>query len=206
MQYKITLILGALFFTSQLHAQTAREVGVEIKANLNSSKHIELKWLQQSGSTRYQVFTKNSSNSGWDRLADLSGTDTVFTDTSYRLGSRKEYRVARTSSNYTGFDGNGYIVAGFDVPPNESLGRVLLLIENKYKTTASPEIKKYIHQIQNEGYLVDTHYVATTENPPAVKSWIYNQWQKDTTIPTSIFLLGRIPVPYSGNMRPDGHS
>lgn len=206
MQYRFTLILGALFFSTQLNAQTAREVGVEIKANLNSSKHIELKWLQQSGSTRYQVFTKNSSNSGWDRLADLSGSDTVFTDTSYKLGSRKEYRVARTSSNYTGFDGNGYIVAGFDVPPNENLGRVLLLIEDKYKSTASPEIKKYILQIQNEGYLVDTHFVATTDNPPAVKSWIYNQWQKDTTIPTSIFLLGRIPVPYSGNMRPDGHS
>lgn len=205
MQYKFTLILGALFLTAQLNAQTAREVGVEIKANLNSSKHIELKWLQQSGSTRYQVFTKNSSNTGWDRLADLSGSDTSFTDTAYKIGTRKEYRVARTSSNYTGFDGNGYILAGFDVPAKESLGRVLLLIEDKYKSTASPEIKKYILQLLNEGYQVDTHYVSTTENPPAVKSWIYKQWQKDTTQPTSIFLLGRIPVPYSGNMRPDGH-
>ena len=153
MGQKFTLIIVALFFMNQLGAQSAREVGVEIKANLNSSKHIELKWLQQSGSTRYQVFTKNNTNTGWDRLADLSGSDTSFTDTTYKIGSRKEYRVARTSSNYTGFDGNGYIVAGFEVPAAESLGRVLILIEDKYQTSASPEIKKYIRQIQNENTL-----------------------------------------------------
>ncbi len=206
MGQKFTLILVALFFMNQLGAQSAREVGVEIKANLNSSKQIELKWLQQSGSTRYQVFTKNNTNTGWDRLADLSGSDTSFTDTTYKIGSRKEYRVARTSSNYTGFDGNGYIVAGFEVPAAESLGRVLLLIEDKYQTSASPEIKKYIRQIQNEGYTVDTHYVSSGEKPSNVKNWIYKQWQKDTTLATSIFLLGRVPVPYSGNMRPDGHT
>jgi len=42
MHFKFSIIFGALFFTSQLNAQSAREVGVEIKANLNSSHQIEL--------------------------------------------------------------------------------------------------------------------------------------------------------------------
>lgn len=205
MNNKLILLIGTSFIFTQVMAQTAREVGVEIKANINSSNNLELKWLQQSGSTRYQVYTKNNTNSGWDRLADLSGSDTSFIDTAYKFGTRKEYRVARTSSNYMGFDGNGYIIAGFDVPASKSLGRVLLLIEDKYKNSVTAEIKQYIHQLENEGYTVDTHYVYTSENPSSVKSWIYNQWQKDTTVTTSIFLLGRVPVPYSGNMRPDGH-
>ena len=83
MGQKFTLILVALFFMNQLGAQSAREVGVEIKANLNSSKQIELKWLQQSGSTRYQVFTKNNTNTANEkiRLISTTGSLKVFNST-----------------------------------------------------------------------------------------------------------------------------
>lgn len=83
MGQKFTLILVALFFMNQLGAQSVREVGVEIKANLNSSKQIELKWLQQSGSTRYQVFTKNNTNTANEkiRLISTTGSLKVFSST-----------------------------------------------------------------------------------------------------------------------------
>jgi hypothetical protein len=194
-----------LGFSGVVFAQSAREVGVEIIATLTSDSSMQLSWFQQGGSTRYQVFEKGADQKSWDRIADLSGSDTLFVDTNYRFGTRKEYRVARTSSNYTGFDGNGYIVAGFGVPADAFLGRVFMIIEDKYKTSVVEKIGAYIQQIEHEGYQVDTHYVSTSTKDTAIKNWIVNQYKKDTTTPAMIFLLGKVAVPYSGNYRPDGH-
>lgn len=195
----IWCVIGGVF------AQSAREVGVELRATLTSNDYLQLSWLNQSGSTRYQVYTKGNDNISWDRIADLSGTDTMFVDSTYKIGTRKEYRVARTSSNYTGFDGNGYMVAGFDVPASVNLGRVLVLIEDIYQTTAVELVEEYLAQIKNEGYTIDTHFVNKNASVPDVKDWIFKQWSADKNTYTSVLLLGRIPVPYSGNYRPDGH-
>ena len=203
---KFVVLFCLLTFNFQLFGQTAREVGVEIRAQLNAGKYMQLTWLNQSGTTRYQVYTKNSSGNGWDRIADLQPSDTLYIDSTYQIGAKKEYRVARTSSNYTGFDGNGYILAGFEVPAEDSLGRVLVLIEDTYKSVASELVNNYLNQIINEGYSIDTHYVNRNDSVQTVKNWIYQNWIIDTNTFTTVLLLGRIPVPYSGNFRPDGHT
>jgi len=201
----LPLILGLIAF-NQLYSQTAREVGVEIRAQLNASKYLQLSWLQQSGSTRYQVYTKNAANDGWDRIADLQGSDTIYIDSTYKIGTKKEYKVARTSNNYTGFDGNGYMVAGFDIPAQEFLGRALVIIEDIYKTTAQELLVDYLNQITNEGYFVDTHYVNKNDGVKDIKDWISKKWSADKNVYTTVLLLGRVPVPYSGDYRPDGHT
>lgn len=202
---KIVLCVLVLISTLGVNAQTAREVAVEIRVSRTSTNYLRLSWLQQNNSTRYQVFTKTSDGKGWDRLADLKGTDTAFTDSSYTMGTRKEYRVARTSSNYTGFDGNGYIVAGFDVPATAQLGRALVVIEDQYRQTAQNLVADYLKQLENEGYTLDTHYVNKNDSVTAVKDWLFKKWSADKNTFTTILLLGRVPVPYSGNYRPDGH-
>ena len=202
---QILLSFIAIVSANILFSQQAREVGVEIQASLNNSNDLVLNWFQHKGSTKYEVYTKGSDDISWDKIADLDGSITTFTDTSYVVGTRKEYRVARSTTSYS-FQGNGYIVAGFDVPAKESWGRVLMLIEDKYQTAAVAEVQEYINQIKNEGYIVDTHYVNAKDNPTQVKAWIKNNWEKNKSTFTMVFLLGRVPVPYSGDMRPDGHT
>lgn len=195
-----------LFSSNLLFSQNVREVAVEIQASLDKNNDLVLNWKQQSGSTRYQVYEKTSDDKSWNRIADLSGSDTVYTDTSYVLGTKKEYKVARTSSNWSGWDGNGYIIAGFDIAPKENLGVVLMIIEDKYQSTASNEVLTYISQIQNEGFTVDTHFVSSSDKPDSVKTWIETKFNKLGSSINSIFLFGRVPVPYSGDAAPDGHS
>ncbi len=201
------LVICALVLISAfaVNAQTAREVAVEIRVTRTSTNYLRLSWLQQNNSTRYQVFTKTVDGKGWDRLADLKGTDTAFIDSSYIMGTRKEYRVSRTSTSYTGFDGNGYIVAGFEVPATAQLGRALVVIEDQYRQTAQKLVADYLKQLENEGYTLDTHYVNKNDSVTAVKDWIFKKWSADKNTFTTILLLGRVPVPYSGNYRPDGH-
>lgn len=187
-------------------AQTAREVGVEIKSSLNSNQKLKLYWKQQSGSTQYEVFTKSSTGKGWDLLATLNGNDTTFIDTNYVIGSVKEYRVARTTTSYTGFTGNGYILTGFNVPANSQLGTILVIIDSNYILPLKNEINEYLEQIENEGFKVIRYNVARNAKVSDIKNWIYQKWLIDSNSIKSIFLLGRIPVPYSGNFRPDGHT
>lgn len=206
MMRKIQLFALLCTLSFNAYAQTAREVGVELLATLKADSSLQLSWLQQSGSTRYQVYELNSDGKSWDRIADLSGADTLFVDTTYKFGTRKEYRVARTSSNYTGFDGNGYMIAGFGVPPAQDLGNVIMVIENTYKSTATSEVESYITQLQNEGFSVYPFYVSSNDNVAAVKDSIFQRYKQfNSGDRTMIFLLGRVPVPYSGNYRPDGH-
>lgn len=199
------IIFLIVFLNKNAISQTAREVGVEIKSSLNSNQKLTLSWLQQSGSTKYEVFAKSSNGKGWDLLATLSGTDTSYVDTSYSVGTVKEYRVSRTSSNYTGFTGNGYILSGFNVPANPQLGTVLVIIDSNYVLPLKKEINKYLAQIEYEGYKVIRYTAARNAKVSDIKSWIFQQWLSDSNSIKSIFLLGRIPVPYSGNFRPDGH-
>lgn len=209
MQKSTFLRLIILFFAHvglNLGAQNAREVAVEVQATLTSNNKLQLSWLTQKNTVSYDVYSKKSDNKGWDLLATLKDTVLKFVDTSYKLGTKKEYRVARTSTSYTGFTGNGYILAGFDIAAKSNLGKVLVLIDENYKTVLNSDIKEYLHTLTSEGWNLDTHYVARNAKVSDVKNWIFSKWQADSVNIKSIFLLGHVPVPYSGNFGPDGHS
>ncbi len=202
----LTVLVVLFWLQNTATAQTAREVAVEIKATLTSQKHLQLDWLQQSGSTKYEVFKKSSNGKSWDLQATLSGTDTFWLDTNYLEGNAVEYRVARTSSNYTGFNGNGYILAGYNIPEKEQLGKILVIVDSTYKQVLSEELSEYLKQIRMEGFDVLEYWVNRNTSAPTIKNWIYNQWKTDSSSIKSVFLLGRVAVPYSGNFRPDGHT
>lgn len=202
----LTVLVVLFLFQSTSKAQAAREVAVEIKANLTSKNFLQLNWLQQNGSTKYEVFKKSSNGKSWDLLATLNGADTFWIDTNYIVGKAIEYRVSRSSSNYTGFNGNGYILAGFNIPEKKQLGKILVIIDSTYARVLSGEIEHYLTQIRMEGFDVMDYWVNRNTSAPTIKNWIYNQWKADSNSIKSIFLLGRVAVPYSGNYRPDGHS
>lgn len=200
------LILFVSYSSHSIFAQNAREVAVEVQATLTSNNKLQLSWLGQKNSVSYDVYTKKSDNKGWDLIATVSDTVLKYVDTAYKLGSKKEYRVARTSTSFTGFTGNGYILAGFEIPAKTNLGKVLMIIDENYKTVLKSEINQYVHLLKSEGWSLDTHYVPRNAKVTDVKSWIYSKWQADSVNIKSIYLLGHVPVPYSGNFAPDGHS
>jgi hypothetical protein len=148
----LTVLVALFLLQSTTKAQAAREVAVEIKANLTSKKYLQLNWLQQNGSTKYEVFKKSSNGKSWDLQATLNGSDTLWVDTNYLEGQAVEYRVSRTSSNYTGFNGNGYILAGFNIPEKKQLGKILVIIDSTYARVLSGEIENYLTQIRMEGF------------------------------------------------------
>lgn len=197
----IFLTISYGLFSSFVQAQTAREVAVEIKASWVAGLGIKLDWRYDASTTSYDVY-KRSGNS-WVKKKNTSGL--TWTDSFAVEGARYEYRVARNSSAYS-FTGNGYISAGFKIPATENLGKVLLVLDSNYSLPLASTISQYKQQLTNEGWTLIQKGFLRTASVSDIKSWIKSQWDGDSNNIKAVILLGKIPIPYSGNFRPDGHS
>ena len=201
------ILLWAFFllFGSNLQAQSAREVAIELSAVKTANNQTELRWKSDTGVIRYFVYKRLHADSNWVLLDSMVSAVLKFTDTQSRIGSSIEYRLAKRKNNFS-FLGNGYIKAGFNLPAQTDKGIVLLVIDSNYILPVKQDIQDYIAQLQNEGFEVVRKSVLRTEPVVNIKSWIFQQWQKDSLRLKCVVLIGHVPVPYSGDMSPDGHT
>ena len=193
-----------LFFLVPLvaNAQTARDVAVELFTAWEDGKGLKLQWKSDPNAKRYDLYRKSSS--GWVLLDTFKPSVLSYTDTTMKKGMVREYRVAKWHTKYTTFQGNGYLLAGYEVPVR-SLGKVLVAIDSSYTKALSVEIAEYLDQLTREGWTPVRKSFLRSDTVTRVKSWFESEYKKDTAGVKAILLLGRIPVPYSGNFRPDAH-
>lgn len=186
-------------------AQTARDVAVETYAEAKSGGGVYIKWIPDNTAVKYYIFKRLGPKTDWMLLDSVSGSVNSYLDKGLLAGQIMEYRVAKSKSTFS-FYANGYILAGFEIAPKAYLGKVLMIIDSNYSVPLKSKIAEYKDQLTREGYNVVSKVVLRSEKVSSIKSWISSQWQSDSLNIKSIFLLGHVPVPYSGNYRPDGHS
>jgi hypothetical protein len=184
--------------------QTARDVAVEISAEIKSSGGLDILWKSDPNAQKYYIFKRSTSKVDWLLIDSVSGTSTKYTDIYFSGGKPIEYRIAKKSSLYS-FLGNGYVMIGNKLAPKVKLGKLLLIIDSNYSLPLISQINDYRNQLQREGWDIVSKVVLRTASVSSIKTWIKTQWDADSLNIKSIFLLGHIPVPYSGNYRPDGH-
>jgi hypothetical protein len=149
----------------------------------------------------------------------LDSTARTCVDTGRNEGIGYEYRVLRLSRRQVGTDSvtgaplfaqwiaTGYIVAGSKVVPSDR-GRVLLVIDSTMQQPLARQLDTLRDDLEAEGWTVKRRYVARAEafdgdKVMAVRTLIKDEHKADPL--SAIFLIGRVPVPYSGNTAPDGH-
>ena len=59
--------------------------------------------------------------------------------------------------------------------------------------------------LTGDGWTVIRRDVSRTDSAANIKSVIQSEYARDPARVRSVFLFGHIPVPYSGNLNPDGH-
>jgi len=204
---KTKSILTFLFFVflfNSAQSQSAADVAVRLTATAQASPaQISLSWPGNATTSQYLVFRKLKTALTWgNQLATLSGTTTQYTDNTALVGSNYEYRVIRAGSGYNGF---GYINSGIEVPALEYRGKLILVVDSTFINSLAPEISRLIKDIESDGWTVLRLNVNRNAVVDSVKAQIKAAYTKDPQNTKALFLLGRIPVPYSGNMNPDGH-
>ncbi len=202
---------------------------IDVKVN-KSTPSITLQWKKNDLAYKYEIRRKLATATTWGftNLATLDSTKTSYTDTDVQVGTTYEYRIYAYSygkvkvsfqrPNGTTFDSlaprnfiaTGYTCGGVEVPASESQGKVLLLTDETITTSLSAEIGLFVADLKAEGWTVISKMVqrAETFDPAKVKATkaiIAEEYGKDQQNLKAVILLGRVAVPYSGNLNPDGH-
>jgi len=199
-----------LFLLTLLHcfnqisfSQTTIDACIQINAQINTNNNsIELSWPLNNFATQYSVYRKIITDVNWgNAIIVLGSNQNSYVDFDIAQGEYYEYKVSSTGS----IPASGYILAGNIVNYTENRGKMILLVDNTQSGSLVNEIKTLIADLEGDGYKVIRHDVARDESVVNIKQIIVNEYISDPNNVKSVFLLGHIPVPYSGFIVPDGH-
>jgi len=216
-----------------LLSQDGKGFSVTVEAKIQSSPKpaIILSWNKDDRAESYAVFRKDPTMHSWSdqaewgsAIANLGKDALTYTDENVTPGIAYEYQILKVctpagiktlnlgvTDTVTSYFGSGYVLSGINVSPVLSRGTVILLIDSTMMMPLSAEIARLEQDLKNELWTVIKRSAprATAFNSEAVattKEIIFSIIEKNPNEQYSILLLGRIPVPYSGLMAPDGHS
>ncbi|MFA7232214.1 MAG: hypothetical protein WC071_13160, partial [Victivallaceae bacterium] len=179
---------------------------VQVSAKIqNKPPQIALSWPAENSSYAYTVYRRFLGEKQWNPtpVAVLNGEATGYIDNKVNTGIIYEYRIERAGNGYIG---SGYICSGIDAPLVEKRGSIILLVEKSLTLPLKLELTRLEFDLAGDGWQVIRHDVETDANVSDVKKLIEADYAKDPDNVKSVFLFGRIPAPYSGNIFPDGHA
>lgn len=203
---KIILFISLfLFFNIDSNAQVTKDYAVPIQATVNASTpSITLHWTASSA-TNFSIYRKLESATTWNVLATgIAGSTRSYTDTNVLVNTKYEYKITKNASSYNGY---GYIVSGINIDLVEYRGTLILLMDS-IVAGLSTDIANYIQSIEADGWKVKPLVVGRYEAVSSVKGKIINLYVEDPLNTKTLFILGHVPVPYSGSFTvpPDGHT
>jgi hypothetical protein len=193
-----------LLIAGNNYSQSCQDVSVELSAAVQASPpEITLNWIANASATQYTLFRKLKTETAWGTaIATLAGTEIQYVDNVAEVGISYEYKVVRAGSNFTGY---GYINAGIEIPATEQRGILILVVDNTFTVSLYDEIQRLTDDLEGDGWKVVRYDVSRTAPVTEVKGLILNTYNLDPVHTKAVFLLGHVPVPYSGDINPDGH-
>jgi hypothetical protein len=201
--FSSALLLGSA--VKNLALEMTWEFSVQLSANVQTfPPQITLIWPQDQYTVpnSYTVYRKASIDSSWTRLTSLAGSATSYSDNNVVAGTANEYQVVKSTSQYTGY---GYIYSGINLPMTDSRGKLLLVVDNTYAANLAAELARLQQDLVGDGWTVIRIDVSRNDTPVNVKDLIKGRYMADPSNVKTVFIFGHVPVPYSGDIVPDGH-
>ncbi len=185
-------------------AQTARDLAVVLSATVQTNPdRISLSWVADAAATNYTVYRKNPQSGQWGAGTSLGAEATSHVDNSVTTGIAYEYHVRKQATNHTG---DGYICAGIQVPMTDSRGKLVLVVDESVAPGLALQLHRLELDLAGDGWTVLRRDVSRSASVTEVKALIQGDYNADPAGVKAVFLMGRVPVPYSGNIFPDGHT
>ncbi len=170
---------------------------------------LELRWRSNPSEPR-TLERKSRGESNWRRLA-ASQTGWSFQDNDVRPGQVYEYRLLPGRQPNEPQE----ILAGLDIAPIENRGRVILLVDQTMAAPLRPELEQLTEDLVGDGWVVLRHDVPrhddavwtnNTNRFSEIKNLIRADYAQAPEQTKAVFILGHVPVPFSGYIYPDGHA
>ena len=210
---KSPVILALVLFPILLFSQTVEDYTVQVTALVQTAPaSVILSWPAHTDASNFQVHRKAPDAISWGTtLATLPDSATSWTDTNVQPGEVWEYRIRKTANGYAGY---GYIQAGIEAPATEHRETIILVVDSTYKTDLASRLNRLVEDLRGDGWSVIRHDVDRNDTVIHIKDLIRADYNAAPNEVKSVFLLGHVPVPYSGNFGnnapwftpPDAHS
>lgn len=205
-----------LFLSINLSALEIHDYAVKLSSRIDSSNgyKVIIEWDKDPKAISYNISIENENT--FIELSTLSpeSSSFLFDNGQEFYGSTKEVKVVKSfkvaDSSENAF---GYLDIGYNLPEKKYKGGVILLCDNIMYDSLFSEIQIYKEHLSLSGYYVDILEVRREErfNAKAIfqtKEMIKNHIKNsnpDINFRTLI-IIGRVAVPFSGYMSPDGHA
>lgn len=197
----------SLFLSAVLWAcgqSNSNQRAVRVMAEVQPTQpFITLHWQEYPDATSYTVFRRAAEAATWGgAIATLPGTSLGYQDATAQPGVAYEYKVQRAAST-TGY---GYVRSGIAVPGTDYRGRIVLVVASGLDTLLEEPIAQLETDLLRDGWIVIRHDLPASSTPPSVRALIQDDYDSAPLEVRSVYLLGHVPVAYSGDHAPDGHS
>ncbi len=209
-------------------AQTPVDVALDITAAVtNTSPVVTLSWPAYSGNQNSIYITRTeltATGRGRGKSFTLPSGQVAFADATAAAGTRYEYSINQQVYTAGGqlYLRKATMTVGAEVPLPESRGGVLLLVDTSVADAIGAELETYANDLALDGWNVVRRDVARMAVSPedasagagaarlaevaAVRQEVVDFYNANSAENRSVILIGRVPVPYSGKIMPDGHT
>ncbi len=191
------LLLIPFCVSSQAQADLDRSVPLWMEYDSLTNQAV-LKWIGDDNASNYYV-SEASPTFLLTPIATLDGTATEYPIGSIETGEKYNFHIRKDLA------GRGIITFGKEIPVVHHRGRCLVAIDDILVDPLATELSQMIQDIAMDGWDVDTMHISQSEEVDAVKSKVAEWYESEYQYSQALFLLGHIPVPYSGNSAHDGH-
>lgn len=200
-------VVPATGWGQNVETPQTRSTVVELRAVVSSSvPRVTLHWnagvFPATGITLYR---RAAGATNWGTGTVLAPSAMSYADTTALSGVRYEYKVVREQASLFSPVVEGHLWAGANIAAAEERGRIILIVDSTMSAPLATEITRLIADLTGDGWLVARSDVSRTATVPAVKAVIKGRYDESPGNTKAVFLLGHVPVPYSGNICPDGH-
>ncbi|MBM4165099.1 MAG: InlB B-repeat-containing protein, partial [Lentisphaerae bacterium] len=217
-QRSLLLLLAGLALAALLpgRALAGEAAVVKVMASVRESPpRITLDWPRIVNSGGFKIYRKSMEDKAWGAVYATLADDTftTFVDDNVAVGVGYEYNVETVKSMGDDGKAHGYIYSGIAMPPVESRGKVILLVDNTMVAPLSGEIERLEWDLAGDGWTILRHdvprspdWACTNTEVIAIKNIIRNDYQSDSNNVKCVFLLGRVALPKVLGGSPDGHT
>ncbi len=155
------------------------------------------------------IFTLCDNGNDCENVIITIAPDMFPNSTSWTLKDNQNNELLATSGDVGDFIAErpkyGFVYAGMELPVQEARGTILLMVDDEYLDTLVVELATLEMDLFRDGWRVVRRSANKNDAVTDVRSSIQEVYNEVSDL-KAVYLLGHIPVPYSGNIYPDTHS
>ncbi len=184
----------------------------------DTTETITLHWNTTPNTSEFKLYRRSLTSNDWGNpVATLPAATDMYTDATTQKNEVYEYAIERlTSTNDRYSSGNilgyAYLSASIEAPAVHERGILWVLITQLINDSLPNEIATLTNDLVADGWNVYNEVINPAATPTDIKEFIKSK--QSTVGCDAVYLLGHLPVPYSGiycedeeyAFPPDGHN